>query len=513
MSVELIKKPVSLYQVIDEQQKEELMEAGIIVPDSKPDVLDVLAADTRIVVKTREKTGRVMEIGGEILYQVLYRADNQEQSMETINVSVPWSVSCSHPAREEDADIHTVVRSSVEHTNVEIVNGRKLSARSVVKLNVKFLSIQSVEAGDNIQGENVYQKAEQQDIMLVEDTGERNLNISELLELPAGKPAIGEILYWNSALKEPKITENDMVELILSLNILYRPDNDSTQVENASFEIPVTKSLDMENNYTGLMINAELGSLNVKPDEDLDGLLTRVRIDGEVNIEYVLYASENINLINDAYSPDYDFELEKKTVAVSVEEQDMSENIQVKADIPLECGGDNLDEVLNVCVKPRLLSAENDGTGIQISGCLDIFVLYGTGSNMRVLRGANQEVQFTHRMALPEANTAYDSDVKLIVNSNAFDILSGNELGIKADITVKLHLSRKAEISIVTGIKGVKPAERKEKPPILVYYTQEGDTLWSIARKYRVPIQKIMNDNGMTEETEPVAGQKIFLIS
>ena len=67
MSVELIKKPINLYQVIDEQQKEELMETGIIVPDSKPDVLDVLAVDSNVVVKTREKTGRVMEIGGEHL--------------------------------------------------------------------------------------------------------------------------------------------------------------------------------------------------------------------------------------------------------------------------------------------------------------------------------------------------------------------------------------------------------------------------------------------------------------
>jgi len=511
MAVELIKKPISLYQVIDEQQKEELVETGIIVPDSKPDVLDILAVDVSAVVKTREKTGRVMEIGGELCYQVIYRADNQEQSIEAINVSAPWSVSFSYPAGEEN--VHTIVRSTVEHTDVEIINGRKLGAKSVVKLNVKFLAVQTVEAGENLQGENVYQKADQQEIAMIEDIGERNINISELLELPNNKPAIEEILYCGAVLRDVNVSGNDTLESVLELNILYRPDNDSAQVENAFFEVPVSAKLDLDNTYyTSLTVNGTIRSVNARPDEDLDGLLTRIRIDGEICAEYVVYASENVNLVNDAYATDYDFELEKKPVTVSVEEKDISENIQVNANLPLECGNDTLQEVQCVCVKPRLLSAENDGNGIDVTGCLNVFVLYGTGSDMRVLRGASQEVQFTHRIALPEENPACDCDVQLAVNSSSHDIRSGNELAIKADLTIKAHLSVKAKINIVTGVKGIRPAEKKENPPILIYYAQDGDTLWSIARKYRVSIQKIMNDNGMTEETDPAAGQKIFLI-
>jgi hypothetical protein len=109
MSVELIKKPVNVYQTIDEQQKEELIETGIIVPDSKPDVMEVLVVDADVNVKAREKTGKVMEVGGEINYQVIYRADNQNQDLETINVKAPWSVSCNYPVREED--VYTLGRT------------------------------------------------------------------------------------------------------------------------------------------------------------------------------------------------------------------------------------------------------------------------------------------------------------------------------------------------------------------------------------------------------------------
>ncbi|AGC67152.1 peptidoglycan-binding protein LysM [Thermoclostridium stercorarium subsp. stercorarium DSM 8532] len=510
MSVELIRKPINLYQLIDEQQREELTETGIIVPDSKPDVLDVLAVDTSVIVKNREKSGKVMEISGELNFQVIYRADNQEQSIEAINVNAPWSVSCNYPAGEEN--IHTLVKSAVEHTNVEIVNGRKLSAKSVVKLNVKYLAIRTVEAGENVQGENVYQKADLHDIAMIEDIGETTINVSEILELSAGKPAIEEILYSSAMLKDLKISENDTLEAVLAINILYRPDNDSTQLENEYFEIPVSKSLELDKYYTNLSVNTVLKTLTVKPDEDLDGLLTRVRVDAEINAEYILYSRENVNLVNDAYATDYDFELEKMPVTVSVEEQDITENVQINANIPLECGGENLEEILSVGVKPKLLSVGNDTAGVEINGCLDVFVLYGTGTDMRIVRGANQEVQFTHRVALPETNARYDIDPQIQINDAGFDIASKTELGIKTDVAIKIHLSRKSEINVVTGIKGIKPVEKKENPPLIIYYTQDGDTLWSIARKYRVSIQKIMNDNGMTEEIEPEAGQKIFLI-
>ena len=101
---------------------------------------------------------------------MIYRADNQEQSLEAINAKAPWSISCNYPAREED--IHTLVQSSVEHSNVDVVNGRKLSAKSVIRLNVKYLAGKSVEAGEMVQGDNVYQKADQQQIAMLEDMGE-----------------------------------------------------------------------------------------------------------------------------------------------------------------------------------------------------------------------------------------------------------------------------------------------------------------------------------------------------
>lgn len=511
MAVELIKKPIHVFQTIDEQQKDELMETGLIVPDSKPDVLDVLVLDADIVVKTREKTGKVMEVGGEINYQVIYRADNQEQSLEAIHVKAPWSISFNYPAREED--IYTLVKSNVEHSSVDVVNGRKLSAKSVIKLNVKYLNTKSIEAGEMVQGDNIYQKADQKEIAMLEDIGEKTVNIAETMELPEGKPAMEEILYNHAVLRDVKVNDNMNLEGVLEVDYLYRAENDNSRVENIHMELPVSKSLDVENyRYDNASVNADVRSITLKPDEDMDGLMTRVRIDAEIGVDYSLFSTDNVHLVRDAYSLDYDFELEKKPVTVGVGENDIRENVQVNGNLRLYTEGDTLEEVLGLTVKPRLLSVEEENGALLVNGCLDVCVLYGTGVEMRVIRGANEEVPFTHRMALPDTQAPNESDVTLSLDQNSYEIISDTELAVKAQINVNAHLSKKQQINVATGLKGVKPAEKKENPPLLVYYAQQGENLWNIAKKYRVPIQKILNDNGMAEEMEPVAGQKILLI-
>lgn len=511
MAVELIKKPIHVFQTIDEQQKEELMETGMIVPDSKPDVLDVLVVDADVTVKTREKTGKVMEIGGEICYQVIYRADNQEQSLEAINAKAPWSISCNYPAREED--IHTLVQSSVEHSNVDVVNGRKLSAKSVIRLNVKYLAGKSIEAGEMVQGDNVYQKADQQQIAMLEDMGERTVNIGETMDLPDGKPAMGEILLNHAAIKDVKVNDNMNLEGTLEVDYLYRAENDNSRMENIHMEIPVSQNLDVENyRYDNASVNAVVKSVNMRPDEDMDGLLTKVKMDAEIGVDYSLYSRDNVHLVRDAYCLDYDFELEKKPVTVGIEENDIRENIQVNGNLPMDTEGDTLEEVVSLIAKPRLLSAGNQAGAIEINGCLDICVLYATGMDMRVLRGDNREIPFTHRLTLSEPEAAYESNVTLSPGQNSYEIISDSELAVKSQIVITVHLSKKQQINVVTGVKGIKPAEKKENPPLLIYYAQQGENLWNIAKRYRVPVQKILNDNGMPEEIEPTAGQKILLI-
>jgi len=83
--MELIKKPVRTYRTIETRETEELFENSIIVPDSKPDVKTLLVVNAECFVSKVEKSGRMLEVGGEIKYRILYLADTPDNRLESIH--------------------------------------------------------------------------------------------------------------------------------------------------------------------------------------------------------------------------------------------------------------------------------------------------------------------------------------------------------------------------------------------------------------------------------------------
>jgi len=156
------------------------------------------------------------------------------------------------------------------------MNGRKLSAKSVVKLNIKYLKAKNEEAGETIQGDQIYQRADPQEITILEDIGEKVINVAENIDIGENKPVINEIIYSNAALKNVNIQDNMVLNCMLEIDCLYKVDDDNSRVENLHVNIPIEKNLEMENvNNSDVAVNAFVKSVSLKPDEDIDGLLLK----------------------------------------------------------------------------------------------------------------------------------------------------------------------------------------------------------------------------------------------
>ncbi|HHY65503.1 MAG TPA: DUF3794 domain-containing protein, partial [Clostridiaceae bacterium] len=93
MQIELLKQPIRSYRTIEIRETEEMVENSIIVPDSKPDIRNMLLADAECFVTSVEKSGRMVEVGGEIRYRILYVSDTPEQRPESIVTHFTWSFS------------------------------------------------------------------------------------------------------------------------------------------------------------------------------------------------------------------------------------------------------------------------------------------------------------------------------------------------------------------------------------------------------------------------------------
>ncbi|HOP72155.1 MAG TPA: DUF3794 domain-containing protein [Thermoclostridium caenicola] len=513
--MELIKKPVRTYRTVEIRETEELFENSIIVPDSKPDVKTLLLADAECFVGGVEKSGRMLEVSGEIKYRILYVADTPDNRLESIVVKFPWSVSCQKPKTE--TDIGVVAGCRCQHTEANAVNGRKIIARSVASLVCRFFEIANSELSREVEGENVFVKSMPINVVSLKDNLDTVTRVSQTLALPHGSPAIGEILYAKVNLGNPEINYKDdeaCVECKGILNLLYRSDMGDDSVESVVLEFPVKVNTGLDPGDENIVLaSTALKNWEVAPEEDSDGIYTQVSVSIEVEVNAQAVRHEEQSVVDDAYCLDAILNLNKVPLDIVTDEREIMDNYDANTHVRLESGTGSLDEIYMVAAgKKSVLANVSDGR-INVQGNVGVDVVYLADRKTRDIRSQTMEIPFNRTLPLPDVGNWQVVDSDCYIEDSNFEIIGSDSVDVTVKVLIKLRLCKRDSYECIASIEEVRKEAPARKAPIMLYFAQPGDTLWSIAKRYRIPLDNLARDNNMNPNEAPEVGRKMFIMA
>lgn len=514
MQMELLKKPVRSYRTIDISEPEEMFEHNIIVPDSKPDVKNILLADAEGFVLNVEKTGRMIEVSGEIRYRVLYVADTPEQRIENIVSSYPWSFSVPKPKNE--GDVGVFARCRCQHSETGLANSRKIVCRTVTSLVCRFYEIKSDEIGREILGENVYLKTVPVNVITLKDNGDITSRVTDLLSLPQGSPAIKEVLFSHVNLGRGELSwqdEEPCLEAKGTLYLLYRSDNMDESIESVVLEFPVRTQTGVQASADAMMFTTSvLRDWEIKAAEDADGLNTQISISLEVEIDAQAMAQEEQVVIDDAYSVDCQMDLTKAQLGMITDEREICDTHNIDHHVRLEASEApdvRLDEVLMVCAGERNIASKVSERNVNAQGTISVDILYRTSN--REIRCQSLELPFTKTFALPDDGMWQVVQTCFSIEEVNFDISGSDSLELSISLKIMLRTAKSEEVTCTDALNVVND-DNKRKAPIILYFAQPEDTMWSIAKKYRIPVSKLAVDNSIDASVKPEAGKRLFIM-
>ena len=93
----------------------------------------------------------------------------------------------------------------------------------------------------------------------------------------------------------------------------------------------------------------------------------------------------------------------------------------------------------------------------------------------------------------------------------SFEITGNDTIEICIDMVIRIRIAKIEEI-ICTDSINVSKDESQKKAPIVLYFAQPDDSLWSIAKEYSVPVSRLALDNGLDAAVKPDLGKKIFIM-
>lgn len=517
MSLEFVRELIKVNQVIAENSTQTVIENDIIVPDVKPDINRILLIDGDAIITGTEALQDKIMINGTIRHKILYASEDPDIGLKGINSSYNFSYGLD--ASKLRQGMKCRAKCDIEHIEYEILNGRKINVKTIMRISGKGIDEAEWDIIEDLKGIEQLQVLKSNiDINTYIGSNNELCKIVENLEVPAGKPSIREILRTDIKItgKDFKLTENKIVAKgELGISTLYLGDDDSQSIQTMEHEIPFTHFIDL----TGVSEDArcevtyQLGEVIMETSEDSDGEL-RV-INGEFNIDIFVegYNKRNIELLDDAYSPRARMSIEKETFTLEEFVCENKSQIILKDSIASENGNRDIIEVFNVLSKPILTDCKVQDDKVIIEGIVKNNVLYLAGSEQEPVKCIEKETAFRQNIDLHGIKKEMGCEVELETEHCNYSMTSSTEVEIRIVICVTTKITILIECPIISKVVEFPIDEKKleDVPSLIIYFSQPGDTLWKVAKKYYTTIEEIQRLNKLSERDLISAGMQIII--
>lgn len=481
MSLDLVREVIRINRVVSCESVQIIIENDIIVPDTKPDIERVLFSDGDAYILNTEVDDENISMEGVIRHKILYIEDSPEQNIIALNISTDFEHSMDVANINKGMDSR--VKCDVEHVECQIVNGRKVNVKVILRIKSsiteenEYYFINDIENNEDIQIQR-----NSVSINKFIGTNQDICIIKESFEVPTENPSIRDILRNDIKVTdiEYKITGNQVIlKGVASIQTLYAGDDKERSIRFMEQEVPFTQILDLHDvsEESDLQIDCQIQNYSFELSEDQDGEFRFM--DGEIHVNVWVSGSvkEELDIITDTYGLRTDLSLER--AKVSMEELVASNRSQVVLKETLIAKDDypEIIEVFNVFSKPVLSEYWVEEGMLRVEGIITNHIVYYSNLPEQSISCWKQDIPLNQSVEVRGIKPNMACDIVLDIEHSNYSMLSSREIEIRlvAGISSKFYdIKEESFIEKIMETPVEEGKTRQSRASITLYYVQEG---------------------------------------
>jgi len=510
MELKVTKEKISSTEVIFSETYEQSVELDYILPDYLPEMFKILKciAVPNIISYDVSNDKLIYEMVVNI--RILYCSENSN-AVHVIEQKLVYSKKVDLEKNCINPDVSIIPH--INYMNCRAVNQRRIDVRGAVSTDVTISDIISNEVITDVSGGNVYLK--KTSVVYPSDHIKNNriVTVSDEFNLGSSKPPVVNIIRSSAVItsSDKKIIANKVIAKgEICVNMLYT--HCENGIETMQFTIPFSQVIDMDGVDERFVssVNMDIISCEIVPRSNGDGIAENVECNVKINVICSAYRTTASDLAIDEYSTMYKATDERIAVKVELPPKEMNNNCVIKSTISaseeeLECIYDAWCTVKNFTVHNN-----SENKSIIINGNAD-YCIIGKNANGSPIIYEHEE-PFTAEFSVEHISDSSIVNIKLIPVSCSYNLTTDSIVEIKAELKVIGHIKNVAVIQGITDIfvNEDSPLEKKQKYALKIYYTDENEDLWEIAKKYGTSVNAIIEENEI--EDNIILNNKMLLI-
>jgi hypothetical protein len=500
MDYSVNKGELAVCETVYDGCQEQPVDLDFSLPDYCPDIQRILKCQVYPRVQMRSVSGDRLDVEGVVAVKLLY-LDADKLAVRCFDHSSPFSCSFNLKRPAQDAVIQT--KTHIEYINCRAVSPRKLDIHGAFSVCAKVFSRAQQDVVCDIPGEDIQQKKIQINAGSLVSTAQQQFTVSEVLEISQGKPEAETIIRMDviPVMHDYKAIANKMIikgEALIK--ILYAGSIDENAMETMEYSIPISQIIEAQGLTEGSLCDCRLDVLtsDVQVRPDGSGENTLLDVDIRLAAAVIAFEEREMDLVTDAYSTDYELELEYKTITLERLQETLRDAFVFKD--TYDVGENGVARVIDVWNEMASVTAQAENNKIVYRGKFNACILAVSNDGEPLYSEKLIDFEFSRDWSGTQQSMRCDAEVAL--PSLGYRIAGSGSIEIRAELTLSCAIYQSGShrtVSYVTADEN-RPRIKDTTASLIIYYADAGESIWNIARNYCTSADAIKEENDMTDD-------------
>ena len=504
MVVETIKESLSVNKLVATKSELILVEGDMIVPDSKPDILNTICTSGVVCIYKKEVLEGKVRIDGNINTYIMYMADDENDKVRGLTTTLDFSenIQVANASEEMNCRVSTKLKS----IEAKVINGRKVGIKTAIEIEVKVYSNEDVAIVNNIPNvDGIQILQENLTVNSLVGMGDNKIFAKDTINIKT-EDNLAEILKANINItnKDVKISYNKILtKSDAEIKIMYLTEDN--RIGTVMARVPVVGFIDIsdvtEENICD--VDYEIRNIVLKPNSVEEH---SIYVEIEVGVMACVYEEKEISLIQDLYSPSENLEFNQRNITTMTDKRSNKDTLQIREKVTLDGMGDR--SIIDVEVIPRIEKEHKKDNRIIFEGELELnFIL---SNNDLQVETRTTKIPFDYSVDNLENGEEISTNMEIQVLNQDFIVQDGGVVTCNIDLEMAMNSYRTSNLNVIDEI--ATNGEREEEDySIIMYIVKKGDSLWKIAKAFGSTVEDIARTNGIEDENVIYPGQKLFI--
>lgn len=498
--MELVKENIKINESVLNSSTQKMLENDVIVPDTKPDILKVLQVDAVSCIYEKNIMNGAVNIKGRVNLKVLYIPDSDTETVKSILTNFEFEEDISN--KRIDPDDSAIITCNVERVEFNVVNSRKLKFKCVIGIDYEIIKIKSICIPIDCEEDIEIKRST---IKLQNSIGIQDFSflMRERLSVPSGQSSFKELLKTDYHIKDTEIkciTGRIISKGIIQICLLYKDSNDNIEFCEGEFQFSEIWDMDDATEDTLCDIEYQIDEGLVRLEEDSDGDLREALFEVSVTAQVKAVENVEIDMINDCYAPYKNTLINTECMLIEeiIERPFVQNTIRDIVEISDRIPG--VVSVYNVITNTEINSVNFENRRLICEGKIEVCILYISESSESIIFSIKKNIPFSYGL---DCSTYADNlipKIKAEVTHTAYNLSPSGNIELRCILNINANIISKHEIQLIEDIE-TNNNETNSDSKIVIYFVQNNDNLWDIAKHYKVPCSSICEFNDICDET------------